>query len=50
MFGQHFNFVGHHGKALAGFAGVGSLDGCIQRQQVLIETLLLSLDAVWIYI
>ena len=32
--GQLAHLVGHHGKAPAGFAGAGGLDGGVQRQEI----------------
>ena len=34
LLGQFLDFVGDHGKTLAGFAGAGGFDGGVQRQQI----------------
>jgi hypothetical protein len=34
LLGQLFNFIGNHGKPLAGLAGAGRFDGGIQGQKV----------------
>ena len=34
LVGQVLDLGGHHGEALAGFAGAGRLDGGIERQQI----------------
>jgi hypothetical protein len=32
--GETFNFLGHHGETTPGFAGAGSLDCCVEREEI----------------